>query len=182
MGSLNGCESACLRSVGCLSLKAVSEPPMHTDEPHAIASAGCPSTRRPAHHRSLPSSIKPWLKSSRSHLSTPPPSMTKARGLSFGSREAKEVMARLGMRGRIQNNNHQRHATAQGVSHAAAKHLAQLRGLRVLHALSFAPQPNRSVKGTPTGSITLRLCQARRPLLLALDPLHEPISDFERIH
>ena len=168
MGSLNGCESACLRSVGCLSLKAVSEPPMHTDEPHAIASAGCPSTRRPAHHRSLPPSIKSWLKNSRGHLSTPPPSMTTARGLSFGSRDAKEAMDRLGMRGRIQNNNHQWHATAQGVSHAAAKHLARFRGLRVLHALSCAPQPNRSVKGTPTGSITLRLRQARRPLLLAL--------------
>ena len=168
MGSLNGCESACQRSVGCLSLRAVSEPPMHMDEPHAIASAGCPSTRRPAHHRSLPPSIKSWLKNSRGHLSTPPPSMTTARGLSFGSRDAKEAMDRLGMRGRIQNNNHQWHATAQGVSHAAVKHPARFRGLRVRNALSFAPQPNRSVKGTPTDSITLRLCQARRPLLLAL--------------
>jgi hypothetical protein len=100
--------------------------------------------------------------------------MTKARGLSFGSREAKDVIARVGIRGKIQNNNHQRHATAQGVSHATAKHLARFRGLRVLHALSFAPQPNRSVKGTPTSSITLRLCQARRPLPLALTLSNNP--------
>jgi hypothetical protein len=66
--------------------------------------------------------------------------MTITRGLSFGSRDAKAAMARLDIRGRIQNNNHQRHATAQGVSHAAAKHLARFRGLRVLHALYFAPQ------------------------------------------
>ena len=66
---------ACLRSVGCLSLKAVSGPPKYTDEPHAIASAGCPSTGRPAHHRSLPPSLNPWLKNSRDHLSTPPQPM-----------------------------------------------------------------------------------------------------------
>ena len=47
-----------------------------------------------------------------------------ARGLSFGSRGPKVVMARLGTRGKIQNNNHQWHATAQGVSHAATKHLS----------------------------------------------------------
>ena len=107
--------------------------------------------------------------------------MNTARGLSFGSREAKDVMARLGMRGKIQNNNHQWHATAQGVSHAAAKHLARFWGLRVLHALCFAPQPNRSVKGTPTGSITLRLRQARRPLLLALGHgLTQALEAFSR--
>lgn len=61
---------ACLRSVGCLSLKAVSGPPMYTDEPHAIASAGCPSTRRPAHHRSAPPSHMPRLRSRRSNIST----------------------------------------------------------------------------------------------------------------
>jgi hypothetical protein len=48
--------------------------------------------------------------------------MTMARGLSFGSRGPKGVIARLGMRGKIKNNDHQWHATAQGVSHATAKH------------------------------------------------------------
>ena len=69
------CLQACRQSVGCLSLKAVSGPPKYTDEPQAIASAGCPSTGRPAHHRSLPPSLNAWLKNSRSHLSTPPPPM-----------------------------------------------------------------------------------------------------------
>ena len=71
--------------------------------------------------------------------------MAMSRGLSFGSREAKDVMARLGMRGKIQNNNHQWHATAQGVSHAAAKHSERFCGVRVFHALYFARQPNISL-------------------------------------
>lgn len=144
---------ACLRSVGCLSLKAVSGPPMYTDEPQAIASAGCPSTRRPAHHRSAPPSHMPRLRSRPSNISTPRPSMTMSRGLSFGSRGPKGVIARLGMRGKIQNNNHQWHATAQGVSHAAVKHPARFRGLRVLHALSYAHQPNCAFQRTPTHPI-----------------------------
>jgi len=76
-----------------------------------------------------------------------------ARGLSFGSRGQKGVIARLGMRGKIQNNNHQWHATAQGVSHAAAKHRARFRGLRVLLALSCAHQPNIAFQRTPTHPI-----------------------------
>jgi hypothetical protein len=144
---------ACLWSVGCLSLKAVSGPPKYTDEPQAIASAGCPSTRRPAHHRSAPSSLMPRLRSMRNKPSAPRPSMTTARGLSFGSRGAKGVMGWLGMRGKIQNNNHQWHATAQGVSHAAVKHPARFRGLRVLLALSCVHQPNSAFQRTPTHPI-----------------------------
>jgi hypothetical protein len=58
----------------------------------------------------------------RSKASTSLLPMTMSRGLSFGSRGPKGGMTRLGMRGKIQNNDHQWHATAQGVSHAAAKH------------------------------------------------------------
>ena len=39
------------QQVGCLSLKAVSKPSGHAQQPLAIALAGCPSSRRPAHQR-----------------------------------------------------------------------------------------------------------------------------------
>ena len=39
------------QQVGCLSLKAVSKPSEHAQQPLAIALAGCPSSRRPAHQR-----------------------------------------------------------------------------------------------------------------------------------
>ena len=74
------------------------------------------------------------------------------RGLSFGSRGPQSDFARLCWRVRIQNNNHQRHATTQGVSHAAVKHPARFRGLRAPHALYCAHQPNSAVKPTPTSS------------------------------
>lgn len=141
------------KASGLPVLRAVSGPPKHTDEPHAIVSASCPSARRPAHHRSSRSSLMPRLRSMRSNVSTSLPPMTMSRGLSFGSRGQKGVMARLGMRGKIQNNNHQWHATAQGVSHAAAKHPVRFRGLRVLHALYCAPQPNIAFQRTPTHPI-----------------------------
>ena len=47
------------------------------------------------------------------------------RGLSFGSRESKALIYRLRSRGRIAVNSIHRHATAQGVSHATAKHLSR---------------------------------------------------------
>jgi len=50
--------------------------------------------------------------------------MTTARGLSFDNRDAKVVVSKLGTRGRIQYNIHQCHATAHGVSLAAAKHFS----------------------------------------------------------
>ena len=78
--------------------------------------------------------------------------MTMERGLSFGSRGPQSDFARLCWRVRIQNNNHQRHATTQGVSHAAVKHPARFRGLRAPHALYCAHQPNSAVKPTPTSS------------------------------
>jgi len=79
--------------------------------------------------------------------------MTMARGLSFGSRGAKSDIARLGVRGKIQNNNHQWRATAQGVSHAAVKQPARFRGLRVLLTLYCAHQPNIAFQRTPTHPI-----------------------------
>ena len=39
------------QQVGCLSLKAVSKPSGHAQQPHANALAGCPSSRRPAHQQ-----------------------------------------------------------------------------------------------------------------------------------
>jgi len=45
------------------------------------------------------------------------------RGLSFGSRESKALIARLRSRGRIAVNRIHGHATAQGVSDATGKHL-----------------------------------------------------------
>ena len=92
------------------------------------------------------------------------------RGLSFGSRGPQSDFARLCWRVRIQNNNHQRHATTQGVSHAAVKHPARFRGLRAPHALYCAHPPNSAVKPTPTSSACgcPPCCALRRGLPRAL--------------
>lgn len=106
------------------------------------------------------------------------------RGLSFGSRGPQSDFARLCWRVRIQNNNHQRHATTQGVSHAAVKHPARFRGLRAPHALYCAHQPNSAVKPTPTSSA----CGCpphfvlRRGLPRALAMRINPIRSFARRH
>ena len=95
---------------GCLSFGSLLANQLHQSATRH-GQVGCPSC---GGQRNIPARHQPSCSASEFCKAHGKSSAFVERGLSFGSRESKALIARLRSRGRIALNNIHRHATAQG--------------------------------------------------------------------